>query len=120
MKYLSQQNIAATSITPSFNGPAIDTSQILQISLQAIVTGSSPTGTIKIQASNDICTTANLPAASFTPTNWTDISGATVSYSAVGAVIIPKLDLCYRFIRIVNTFTSGTGTVAVNVFGVSV
>lgn len=119
MKYLSVQSIAATSITPTFNGPTIDASQLLAISVQAVLTGTSPNGSIKIQASNDVCNAGNLPSGSFTPTNWTDISGATVAYTTTGTVLIPKLELCYRWIRIVNTFVSGTGTAAVNVFGIS-
>ncbi len=120
MKYLSQQNIASRSITPTYNGPAIDASQLLQISVQAVIaSGTSPTGSVKIQASNDVCHTGNQPTP-FVPTNWTDISGATVSYTDNGSLLIPKLDLCYRWIRIVNTFGSGTGNVSVTIFAVSV
>ena len=119
MKNLSQQNIVSTSITPSFNGPTIDSSQLIQISVQAVVSGAAPTGTIKLQASNDVCTAGNNPGI-FVPTNWSDVPNATVSYVAAGAVLIPKQDIAHRWVRIVNTFTSGTGTVAASIFAISI
>lgn len=120
MKYVNPVIIPSTSITPTFNSAAIDTSQMLYVSLQAIVAGgSSPTGTIKLQSSNDPCPPGNLPN-NFTPTNWSDIASATASFSADGVVVIPKTDLCYRWIRIVVTYVSGTGTISANLFGICV
>lgn len=119
MKILSKQILSAASITPSRNSQAIDTSQMIQISAQVVTTaGSSPTFSVKLQASNDVCDHGNLPGGSFTPTNWTDISGATVNVTQDGAVIIPKTEICYRWVRVVITFTSGTGNVAVTIFGI--
>lgn len=118
MKYVSFQSIPPTSITPTFNGTAIDTGQMLYMSAQVVTTAaSSPVFTVKLQASNDVCITGNAPTP-FVPSNWTDIASATVSVSAAGVMLIPKTDICYRWVRAVVTFTSGTGTVAVNVFGV--
>lgn len=118
MKYLSFTSIPSTSITPSFNGDAIDTSQMLYLSAQAVTAGgASPSFTVKLQMSNDVCLTGNQPTP-FAPTNWTDISGASVTVSSNGAALIPKTDLTYRWVRVVVTFTSGTGNVIVNVFGV--
>jgi hypothetical protein len=120
MKNTNFQTIPSTSVTPSFNGAAIDTGQMLYISAQAITSGSSsPVFTVKLQASNDICTTGNQPTP-FVPTNWTDIPNATVSVSANGSTMIPKTEICYRWVRVVVTFASGTGNVAVNIFGICV
>jgi hypothetical protein len=120
MKYLSQRQIASTSITPTFQGAPIDCSQLLSISVQAVIAGgTSPSGSIQIQASNDVCTAGNNPGT-FVPTNWADITGATIPYTTNSTVMIPKLDICYRWVRVVNTFTSGTGNISVNIFGISV
>lgn len=120
MKFLNTQNIPSTSITPTFNGTAIATDQMLYISAQVITSsGSSPSATVKMQASNDIPSTSpsGLPNQ-FVPTNWTDVSGATVTITTNGTLLIPKTEICYRWVRFVVTFTSGTGNVSVNVFGI--
>lgn len=120
MKYLSTTNIPSTSIDPTFSGVAIDTSQVLYISAQVVTAGgSSPSYAVKMQASNDICTTGNQPTP-FVPTNWTDVSGAAVTVTTNGTMLIPKQELSYRWVRFVATFTSGTGNVTVNVFAVCV
>lgn len=86
---------------------------LFQISLQAVVTGTS-TGTLKLQYSNDIVNPTE-PSGT-TPTNWTDISGASVAVAGAGVVGIPKTDLCYEFVKVVFTHTSGeAGTLTVNV-----
>lgn len=89
-----------TSATPQ------DTAQILAGSVQVVSTGA--VGTAKLQASND----------KKNPTNWTDISGATVSVTGAGTFLIPKMDLCYRFIQLVYTNSSGTGSVTANFQGI--
>ena len=62
---------------------------------------------MKLQASND--EQPDLRNAGWVPTNWSDISGATVAISGAGAFLIPKTDLCYQWVRVVYT-NSGTGT----------
>lgn len=119
MKTVITTLIPSTSITPSFNSAAYDTGQILYVSAQVITTGTSPTFTVKLQASNDNYPPGTM-ASDFTPTNWTDIPNTTVSVSATGSMLIPKTEICYRWVRAAVTFTSGTGTVIVNLFGISV
>lgn len=71
--------------------------------------------------SNDICTTGGNVAASFTPTHWTDISGASIAVaSGVAANPIEIVAMKYRWIRAVFTYTSGgstTITVSMNAQG---
>lgn len=84
----------------------IKTEFVVMASLQAVSTGTS-TGTVKIQVSNDPITAV--------PTNWTDLSGATVNVTAASKVIIPKYDSCYNWTKIVYTKNNGdTGTLSVN------
>lgn len=107
-------SLSSSDITGSPASAAIDANQLFACSVQGVVAGSSPVGALKIQASNDVSIAGNLET--FVPTNWTDIGmSAQVSVSGAGTVLIPKIDLSYRWIRIVFTFTSGTGTITAKV-----
>jgi hypothetical protein len=80
-----------------------DTSSVFAVSAQALVTGgASPTGILKLQASND-------------GINYTDVPSATVSISADGSYLIPVVNVAYEFIRAVYSFTSGTGTLTATI-----
>lgn len=120
MKIINIPMISSTSITPSFNSAAVDSSQMLYISAQVVSSaGASPVYSVKLQASNDIAQAGAQPGA-FTPTNWSDIPLATVSITANGAYLIPSTQIAYRWIRAAVTFTSGTGNTVVNLFGICV
>ena len=99
-------NIIPVQAAASINGSAIFAANLFSCSVQLAATGSAA-GTMKLQASND-----ESNASGFVPTNWSDISGATVSVSGAGAFLIPKTDLCYQWVRVVYT-NSGTGTISV-------
>lgn len=91
---------AAATIT----SPAIPAYNLFACSLQVTTTGSSA-GTAILQASNDD------PQDNSAPSNWTAIPSATVTVSGAASVMIPKIDLCYQFVRVVYTNT-GTGTIS--------
>lgn len=109
------QNVVALSAidasVASSVSSAIDAHLLFNMSVQVIAAG-APVGVVKIQVSNDEGSSIPVP---FTPTNWTDLPSATVSVAAAGTVLIPKLDLCYNYIRIVYTKTSGTGSITAQV-----
>lgn len=91
---------------------AIDSRNIICVSVQVVTTGTS-TGTLKLQFSNDITNPSIPPAA---PANWIDIPSATVTIAAAGAVGIPITNVCYEFIRAVFTHTNAAaGTISVNI-----
>ena len=90
------------------NSVIVDCQNLHLASCHVIMSGTAA-GTVKLQASNDEPTTG-LP-----PANFVDISGATVSVSAAGQFLSPKLDICYKYLRAVYTFTSGTGTVTAKI-----
>jgi hypothetical protein len=99
-------SVTGTSGTTVTTGTlAQDTSNIFAGSVQVISTGAM--GTLKLQASND----------KNSPVNWSDISGASVSVTGSGAFLIPKLDLCYRYIRAIYTNSSGSGDITANFEG---
>jgi hypothetical protein len=91
----------AANITSS----AIPSLNLVYMSAQIVSTG-APSGTLKFQVSNDD------PQDGTQPANWSDLTGASVTVSGSGAVIIPKTDCCYQWVRLVYT-NVGTGTIAV-------
>jgi len=106
----SNYNIIPAQVAANVTSTALATVNTFYVSAQIIATGPI-VGALKLQASNDNPSNPNQSPAS----NWSDIPSATVSVSAAGVFLIPKTDLCYRWIRAVYTHTSGTGTVTVNI-----
>jgi len=99
-------NIIPVQAAATVTTAAIPALNLFYCSAQMAATG-SPIGTMKLQASNDDPTSPTTP-----PANWSDIPSATVSVSGAGAFLIPKIELCYQWVRIVYT-NSGSGTISV-------
>jgi hypothetical protein len=108
MRSYNEPILNAADASVNQNSIIVKTENLHLASLQVIMTGTAA-GTVKLQASNDE------PLNNVAPSNWVDISGATVSVSAAGIFLIPKLDVCYNFLRAVYTFASGTGTVTAKI-----
>jgi hypothetical protein len=85
---------------------AIEAGFMLNASLIATVTGTSPVATLALEVSNDKALDGDL--GPFTPTNWSAI--ATVSVTANGVYMIPKTDVCYQWLRVNYIYGSGTAT----------
>jgi hypothetical protein len=84
---------------------------LMAISVQAVAAGGGPpAGVLKLQASND-------PPSFQAAQNWSDISGASVNITGVGVFLIPKTEVCYRWIKVVYTKSGGAGTLTVNLEG---
>lgn len=121
---ITNGNMASASVTSI----GIDMNQQVVASISAAFTG-SPVGTFKLQISNDIVPVAggslntngggNYGAAGIpvgtdpaaNVVNWSDYTGSSQSISAAGNFTWNLLDMGYRWIRLVYTKTSGTGTV---------
>lgn len=101
-QFIQKQIVTAGDMSATINGAAIDLDQIYGFSVQAIWSG-TPTGTLGLQFSNDI---AQGGAA---PTNWTADSTQALSGSA-GSYMWNIWPANYRWVRLVYTKTSGTGT----------
>lgn len=111
MKYAPIIAIAAQAVGTTINSVAIPCQDVLQLSAQAVATGGAVAGTVKLQASLDNVVIGGVP----TPTNWNDIASATVSVTGAGAFLIPKIEICYQWVRVVWTNSGTGGTIAVNV-----
>ena len=113
-------NISAASAAVDQNGAVIDANQLFAVSAQAVVTGTS-TGTLNIQASNDISPAVD-SSGKPNPSHWSNIATVgTVAIAGSGVYLIPKFDIAYRWIRcqfVHANAQAGTISVNVNVLGI--
>jgi len=98
-------NTVISNATSSTISPPTQSENLFYCSVQSISAGS--VGTITIQCSNDNPTSGS-------PTNWSPIPGATVSVTGSGVFLIPTTQICYEWIRVVYSYSSGSGPVSVN------
>lgn len=98
----SSTDLSTASITTS----AINVNFRIGFSIGLVFTG-SPVGTFKLQASNDQTETASSVASD----TWADITGSTVNVTAANTIVWNHADMYSRWVRIVWTKTSGTGTI---------
>lgn len=89
---------------------AIDTSQMVNGSFQAVFTDGTASGTLVIQASND---PFELLPGNEPPQNWYNIAATSTSVTSGQAALIPAIALCYRWIRASFTHSGGAGTFTV-------
>lgn len=91
--------IPGLSASINQNSLAIPVDFVMAVSAIAVITGTS-SGTLNVQASNDIAPAVDedgLP----TPENWVNIgTTGTVAIDGADGYLIPKLDLCYKWIRV--------------------
>lgn len=101
---------AMTGTTTIVSDP-VPLEQIYGFAVQAIYTG-TPVGTFSLQASSDA--PARTPQTSNggpdTVTNWATIVGSTQAISGAGNFMWNVSGGFYRYVRLVYTNTSGTGT----------
>lgn len=108
MRNVSVSQLIGTADS-SRNGPKIDANQLVNFTVQTIVTGgTTAAGTIKVQGSNDLPT--NNDRASFEPTNWSDVPNATATLTAGVAPLIVCSNVACQYIRIVFTRSAGAGS----------
>lgn len=89
--------------TTSCSGTGQDVYYFDTISIQAVFSG-TPVGTFKLQISNDAVN------AAASVTNWSDYTGSSTSISAAGDYVWNLSSAGYRWVRVVYTKISGTGT----------
>lgn len=103
MRVFEYQLVDAESMGASITSDSQQLIQEVVCCVQAVFTG-SPVGSIKLQISND-------------SSNWTDYTGSATSISAAGDVAWNLSNIGYRYLRVVYTRTSGTGSLSVTVSG---
>lgn len=100
------------SFAATFNGDPVKLESIEGYSICAAWSGG--VGTFKLQASNnaEIDNVGNLTVAQMADPNavWVDITGSSVAVSGAGTQFWNVADVYYKWVRVVYTRSSGTGT----------
>lgn len=108
IKTLYATSISAIDGTATATGTAVNTEFFPILAVQAVWSaGSSPVGTVTLEGSLD-------------GTNFTAISGVSISVSGNSGAIVGKPTATLnadRFVRAVYTRTSGSGTISVYISG---
>jgi len=81
------------------------------ISIQAVISGTAA-GTLKLQGSNDFGNPSEAagPVHGQNVVNWSDIADSSAPVTGTGTVTWNFQGVFYKWIRVVYTATSGTGT----------
>lgn len=103
---------AATVLNTTVSSTPMQLYEMYGFSIQVIITG-TPTGTFKLQASDDPVYASSVPAGARVVTNWTDVAGSSQSVTAAGSVMWSATDAMYNFIRVVYTDASSGASTAV-------
>ena len=108
MKSLNKTVLDGVSAAVSCESTPLEICNLQNCSLQAVISGaSSPNGTVKFQVSNDKPPSDLVP---FTPTNWFDLTNASVSFAGSNGVKgTASLGLSHHWLKAVYTYASGTG-----------
>lgn len=105
------KNVLSAGDSVTTNGDQIDFGQAVAASFHAYFGDSNAAGAFKLQASNDVCNTNNLPA--FTVTNWVDIPNQSAAVTGGAPALLTIAQNAYKWVRCVFTPTSaGVQTVA--------
>lgn len=97
--------VNAADASASLNGGSFDLGDLTNCSIHADFTGGAGNlvGTLKLQSSNDNA-------------DWIDVSGSSQAITASASHMWNVIDACYRFIRPVWTYTSGSGNLTCSLF----
>lgn len=116
MSSLNRAVVTAGDATATVNSSIVDGTNLYWISAQVVFSVAN-SGTLKLQGSNDFDPDSVNIAGNYTPTNWSDITGATVTPAAATVAMIQKVETSYQWIRAVWTPTAGAGTFTVRIKG---
>lgn len=115
MKPVNSIVINALSDAVTQTSAAFDTWSMYRVSAQAFFSDGTAAGALKLQASNDISTANNL-AIDQAPIHWNDIPNSSQTVTAGASVLIPSMEIGYRWIRAVWTPSAGAGNITVSLY----
>lgn len=102
-----------TVLSANRTGITIPLYQIFGYSIQVVYTG-TPTGTFKLQASDDPIPQNAMPTTGvYSATNFTDVPNSSQAVSAAGNVMWNISDVMYNYVRVVYTDGSSGSSTAV-------
>lgn len=117
MRVFNKQINTNVVLNANRTSPAVPLKSIFMYAMAANISG-TPTGNIRLQASNDPETNDSMPNGSPAPTpaNWVDIAGSTFNLSSAGETMWNVHDVGYNYVRVFYTDTSsGASTATMNI-----
>lgn len=102
--------VNAGDMSADINSNPTQIEWVFGYSIQCVMTD-APVGTLKLQASNDF----DPGRPNLAPTNWSDIANTSQAVNGAGIAFYNIPDSMYRWVRLVYTFTSGTGTLTARI-----
>lgn len=109
---------AATVMNATINSLAMQLENMWGYSIQITFAG-TPTGTFKLQGSDDPVPKSSLVIGSngsvvYTPVYWTDVANSTFTVAAAGNVAWDVTNTAYNYVRVVYTDgSSGSSTATI-------
>ena len=108
MRVNNDQFLPPTNGASGFNSNAYPLNQIFGFAIQAVITGTL-NGSLSLQISCDPNTSAG---SDDIPTNWTTYAGSPQTVTGVGTAAWSVSDPWFTWVRLVWTFSSGSGTIS--------
>lgn len=101
MRTFNKQISTAVDLDANSFSPAVPLKNIYTYCINAIITG-TPTGTIKLQASNDPETNDSQPGGTPfpVPTHWVDIADSSFSVTTAGQTMWNVNAVGYNYVRV--------------------
>lgn len=96
--------ISNVALNTDYTSPAIPLKNIFMFNIAAIISD-TPTGTIKLQVSNDPETNDTIPLVE--PPNWVDLLDSSFSLTDEGETMWNVHEVAFNYVRVVYTDTSG-------------
>ena len=112
-----QMVLSSSSLAGNITSNPIPLDQIYGFAIQAVWTG-VPTGTLKLQASSDSPSrqTQTSLGGPDVITNWTDVANSSVALTGSSGNYMWNFTSCmFRYVRLVYTSTSGTGSITAEI-----
>jgi Flp pilus assembly protein TadG len=106
MKVYNYPILSNVAMNANSNSAPLELYHMYGFCIQVVITN-IPNGTLKLQASADPFNNQG------TVTNWTDISGSTISVTTAGTQMWNVFDAMYNWVRIVYTDSSGGTSTAI-------
>lgn len=103
MRTFNQTVSTDVALNADYTSNAIPLKNIFMFNIAAIVSD-TPTGTIKLQVSNDPETNDTIPLVE--PPNWVDLLGSSFSLSDEGETMWNVHEVAFNYVRVVYTDTS--------------
>ena len=103
MRVLNRKVLNNKSMASSFSSDVQQLDHIYGFSIQIVFTG-TPSGAFKVQVSNDEVETEGQV------TNWSDVAGSSTSISTAGDLTYNYDGIFSKWVKVVYTRVSGTGT----------